>query len=306
MKINKAGIKHTLYALTLLFWSPFASVAGDIDYDQARWDPIHFKPAIDTATDEQCLACHKEVLEPAVKAESSAGVKASEALAWYQTLEVYEGEQETFHRRHMVTPLANRLMKLQCTTCHQGNNPREETPVPSSSEDAGFTMRKMVNPETTCLKCHGQHNYKIMNLPGPWEETRDAMGNSCMTCHVAFRTVRHQVTYLNTAEIEKAGQENADFCYGCHGGRSWYRISYPYPRHAWPNMAPDTPDWAKDRPTESEARFRLPSEPKPADKKPADDKPAEKKAADDKAADKKPADDKPADKAADKSKADKG
>ena len=34
-------------------------------------------------------------------------------------------------------------------------------------------------------------------------------------------------------------------------------ISYPYPRHAWPGMPPEVPDWAKDRPTESEARFRL-------------------------------------------------
>ena len=82
-------------------------------------------------------------------------------------------------------------------------------------------------------------------------------GNSCLTCHSAIRTKRHQVTYLKPEAIEAAGQKNADVCYGCHGGRSWYRINYPYPRHAWEGMSPETPDWAKDRPTESEERFRL-------------------------------------------------
>ena len=65
------------------------------------------------------------------------------------------------------------------------------------------------------------------------------------------------MTYLKSEAIEAAGQKTADVCYGCHGGRSWYRINYPYPRHAWEGMSPETPDWAKDRPTESEERFRL-------------------------------------------------
>ncbi len=191
-------------------------------------------------------------------------------------------------------------MNLRCNTCHEGNDPREEAPIPPTDKDAGFTLRKMVNPETTCLKCHSQHNYKVMNLPGPWEDTREAMGNSCVGCHAAFRTTRHQVNYLNAEEIEKAGQENADACYGCHGGRSWYRIAYPYPRHAWPNMTPETPDWAKDRPTESEPRFQLKpaADKKAADKQAvaADKKPAEQPAA----ADKKPVEKQPAPAAADK------
>ena len=61
------------------------------------------------------------------------------------------------------------------------------------------------------------------------------------------------------AAVEAAGQKNGDVCYGCHGGRAWYRIAYPYPRHAWEGMAPEIPDWAKARPTESEARFRISS-----------------------------------------------
>lgn len=254
-------MKKTLLSLLLIGFGLTAAVAGDPsqDYEKARWNPLHFKPAIDTATDEQCLACHKEILENSVKAQSPAGVLADESLAWYQTLEVYSGPQETFHRRHLVTPLAKELMNLKCNTCHQGNDPREESDVPATPDNQppAFNLRKMVNTETTCLKCHGQFNYQVMGLQGPWHEVGESMGNNCLTCHTAFRTNRHQVNYLNAANIEKAGQANADSCYGCHGGRAWYRISYPYPRHAWEGMPKEIPDWAKNRPTESEARFKL-------------------------------------------------
>lgn len=234
---------------------------GGQDHLRAIYDPIHFKPAIDTATDAQCLACHREVLDDKVRERSPAGIKASTSKAWYQQLSTYTGEQDTFHRRHLVTPMAKELMNLRCTTCHQGNDPREEAPGSSAtampqSTDA-FTLRKQVNPETTCLKCHGQMNIQVMGLPSPWHESKDMFGNSCLTCHAAIRTKRHQVNYLKADAIEAAGAKNADTCYGCHGGRSWYRIAYPYPRHAWDGMAPEVPEWAKDRPTESEARFRM-------------------------------------------------
>lgn len=232
------------------------------DHLRATYDPVHFKPAIDKATDAQCLACHREVLEDKVRETSPAGIKAANSKAWYQQMSTYAGEQDTFHRRHLLTPMAKELMNLSCTTCHQGSDPREEAPGSSAtgmpqSTDA-FTLRKQVNPETTCLKCHGQMNIQVMGLPSPWHESKEMFGNSCLTCHAAIRTKRHQVTYLKAEAIEAAGAKNADTCYGCHGGRSWYRISYPYPRHAWEGMAPEVPDWAKGRPTESEARFLLP------------------------------------------------
>ena len=107
------------------------------DYERARWDAIHFKPAIDRASNEQCLNCHQEILERRVLKQSPAGVKASDTLAWYQTLDSYEGEQDTFHRRHLVSPLSTRLMNLKCNTCHQGHDPREEAPVPATENDAG-------------------------------------------------------------------------------------------------------------------------------------------------------------------------
>ena len=238
----------------------YGKLAGQ-DHLRATYDPIHFKPAIDTATDAQCLACHREVLDDKVRERSPAGISAAASKAWYQQLSTYTGEQDTFHRRHLVTPMAKELMNLRCTTCHQGNDPREEAPGSSAtampqSTDA-FTLRKQVNPETTCLKCHGQMNIQVMGLPSPWHESKGMFGNSCLTCHAAIRTTRHQVNYLKAEAIEAAGARNADTCYGCHGGRSWYRIAYPYPRHAWDGMAPEVPDWAKDRPTESEARFRM-------------------------------------------------
>ena len=233
-------------------------------YHAARWDPIHFKPAIDKASDADCLACHKEIVERKPREMSPAGVKASDTLAWYQTLDTYSGNQESFHWRHIESPFAKKVMNLSCNFCHQGNDPREESPGPHlvGAEAGSFTLRKMVNPKTTCLRCHGQYDYEIMST-GPWQEFRadledEETPNGCLTCHEElFRTVRHQVTYLNADAIEEAAKTSSDVCFGCHGGRSWYRISYPYPRHAWPDMdEEEVPDWAKDRPTESEERFR--------------------------------------------------
>lgn len=225
-------------------------------YHAAKWDPIHFKPAIDKATDQQCLACHAEVLKPSARKTSPAGVEASAVKAWYQQTSTYQGEQDTFHRRHLETPLAKQLMTMRCTTCHQGNDPRDETAGTSASnQNAELTMRKMASPEGTCLKCHGQMNWQVMGLPGPWAQSKASFQNNCMLCHTGIRTNRHNVNYLNAKGIEEAGKTNGDVCFGCHGGRSWYRTHYPYPRHTWPGMATEVPDWAKDRPTESEVRF---------------------------------------------------
>ena len=233
---------------------------------RATYDPLHFKPAIASASNEQCLACHREVLEDRVRPVSPAGVKAQDTLAWYQRTSTYKGEQDTFHRRHLATPMAKELMNLQCNTCHEGHDPREEAPGSSatgaSQDDTGFTLRKQVNPETTCLKCHGQFpGWELMRLPGTWDETKHYFQNDCLACHSSTRTNRHQVNYLKADAIEAAAtatKENgngADVCLCCHGARAWYRIAYPYARNPWPEMPEGTPDWAKDRPTKSESRF---------------------------------------------------
>ena len=239
--------------------APVASqaVTQPASYHAAKYDPIHFKPAIDKATDQQCLACHAEVLKPSVRKASPAGIEAANAKAWYQQTSTYQGEQETFHRRHMETALAKQLMRMRCTTCHEGNDPREEAPGSSATDFGHQTLRKMVNPETTCLKCHGKMNFEVMGLPGPWEQSKATFQNNCLLCHSNIRTNRHNVNYLNAKAIEElaAKPNGGDTCYGCHGGRSWYRTHYPYPRHAWPGMDPTVPDWAKNRLTESEVRF---------------------------------------------------
>jgi hypothetical protein len=243
------------------------------DLIRATYDPLHFKPAIASATNDQCLACHREVLEDRVRPISPAGVKASDTKAWYQLTSTYSGEQDTFHRRHLVTPIAREWMNLQCNTCHEGHDPREEAPGASatgpSQDERGFTLRKQTNPETSCLKCHGQMPaQEVMGLPGTWHEVKDLFKNDCLTCHAAIRTNRHQVSYLKAGAIEAAamaGRDSntgGDVCLGCHGGRAWYRIAYPYARNAWPEMPEGMPDWAKDRPTQSESRF-LKIEPKP-------------------------------------------
>lgn len=234
------------------------SMADDmkISYQAARWDARHFKPLIERTSDAECLQCHAEVLAPSTRATSPAGLRADQALAWYQTLDTYAGAQDTLHRRHLSSPLAQRLMSMRCNTCHQGHDPRDEAPAASATAQAGgYTLRKQVDPKT-CLMCHGQFNWEVMGLPGSWREHGESFGNNCLTCHAGIRTTRHQVNFLKPEAIEAAGQESGDACFGCHGGRAWYRINYPYPRHAWEGMDKDTPDWAKGRPTESEARFR--------------------------------------------------
>src|SRR6516165_7213716 len=130
------------------------------DYSAAVWDNIHFPPAIDKATDQQCLACHQEVLDTNVRSQTPAGVEADDVLGWYQTLDTYAGQQETFHRRHLVTPYAKEVMSLSCNFCHRGQDPRENAPgssatVAPAGSDAGFTLRKNMDPSHTCLRCHG-------------------------------------------------------------------------------------------------------------------------------------------------------
>jgi hypothetical protein len=235
-------------------------------YQTARYDPIHFKPEIFKASDAQCLACHSEVLESSMRKTSIAGLETVSAKAWYQQFSTYQGEQDTFHRRHLVTPYAKQVMNLHCNTCHQGSDPKDQVSGTSATTQGDLTMRKTVVPETTCLKCHGQMNWPVMGLTGPWADFKEAFQNNCVTaCHSFQRTVRHQVNYLNAKVIEElaAKPNGADVCLGCHGGRSWYRVVYPYPRHAWPNMPTETPVWAVKRPTQSEARFRLAIAPVP-------------------------------------------
>lgn len=251
------------------------AAAAANDYERARYDPIHFKPAIDAAKDEACLVCHSEIGKAKPRAASPAGVKADQTEAWYQTLDTYAGKQEDFHWRHIQSPLAKQVMNLRCNFCHQGNDVREEaannshaslnTRTDWAKNAPAFTLRKMVNPSETCLRCHGNFPAENMGLSGTWPENREGLENAetpngCLTCHAEqFRTNRHQVTYLNAKAIEDLAKKGSDVCYGCHGGRQWYRIDYPYPRHDWPGMPTDVPDWAKDRPKQSDARFALPA-----------------------------------------------
>lgn len=252
--MSKAVLLAMLFALAGAAAQADTQPLQGLTYEQARWHPLHFRPASETATDEQCLACHAEVLEKSVRSESPAGVKSSEVLAWYETLDTYEGEEDTFHRRHLVTDYAKQVMDLKCNTCHLGNDPREETAMSHAGGDPTLTQRKHVDPNV-CLLCHGQFPYPNMGVPGPWLEYGHAFQNNCLLCHVTFRTNRHNVNYLKPQAIEALAKEKEDVCFGCHGGRPWYRMSYPYPRHPWPGMSEVIPEWAKGRPSSSEARF---------------------------------------------------
>jgi cytochrome c2 len=184
--------------------------------------------------------------------ETPAGVKTEDTLAWYQTVDTYEGEQQTFHWRHLVSDAAQALMNLKCNTCHQGHNGNKEVSSNSHERYRQSAMLKEVDPEI-CLMYHGAFDFKLMlGMAKPWEESRDVFNNNCMVCHTLFRTNAHDVNYLNKEVIEQAGIEDGEVCYG---GRSWYRIPYPYARNPWPGMPLIVPDWAKDRPTASQPRF---------------------------------------------------
>jgi len=245
----------------------------DMDYERARYHPLHIPPMINQASNEECLVCHSEIMTHKPRNASPAGVPASDTIAWYQTLATYEGPQETFHYRHLQSDYAKSVMNLQCNFCHKGNDPREESPdmMPfraaySAAPAPEFTLRKMVNPSTTCLRCHGAFPYEHMDgVDANWPEARldledEDTPNGCLVCHgeYGFRTNRHNVTYLNAHNIEDLATASSDTCYGCHGGRQWYRISYPYPRHPWPDMDTETPDWALARPTASDPEYQRP------------------------------------------------
>ncbi|MET0083449.1 MAG: hypothetical protein ABW079_10550 [Sedimenticola sp.] len=254
MKIRKPVLLVSLAIVCLCIFQGMAMASGD--YLSARWNPIHFKPDIDKANDAQCLSCHQEVLQRGIRQVSPSGFQADTASAWYQALETYSGAQDTFHRRHLVTPEAKRLMNFRCNTCHQGHDPKDEASGTTDDGQKGLTLRKTVDPDI-CLMCHGKFDYTVMaGLSGDWIDIRDTFKNDCVTCHKEFRTVRHQLNFLNKEEIEKAGEENSDSCYGCHGGRAWYAIAYPYVRTPWLERMPEIdPEWASSRPSAYDSRF---------------------------------------------------
>lgn len=208
-----------------LFFLFFLSCNGEPDYRGARLHPIHFRPQIQTSGDGECLQCHSEILKNSVLERTPSGLSGKELRSWYQNTSTYEGGQSTFHVRHLTGPLAKRILNFQCKDCHLGSDPFNEADVPKKGD---FTLRKSVNVQETCLKCHGTFPYEKMNLSGNWESVKESVGGNCLVCHSGIRTDRHNADYLQKEEIEKAAKENPDVCYGCHGGRAWYRISYDY------------------------------------------------------------------------------
>lgn len=224
--------------VSLLSVTVKAETSDPVNYDVARWNEIHFSPAIEQADNEDCLACHSDILDRTVRDVSPAGFSAGDSFAWYQTLSTYTGSQDTFHNRHLGGEFASQVMDLKCTTCHNGNDPREEASISSANGQADLTMRKQVDPYV-CLMCHGVDNYKIMGMPGPWFENRNTFQNNCLLCHAGIRLERHKgVSFLKAEEIEALGKENADVCYGCHGGRAWYATNFPYLGKKWPGHGP--------------------------------------------------------------------
>ena len=84
-----------------------------MDYEAARFHPLHFPPESLTASNEECLVCHAEILTHRPGEESLAGVPRSASIAWYQTLDTFSGGQESFHHRHVLSDFAQLTMNLR-------------------------------------------------------------------------------------------------------------------------------------------------------------------------------------------------
>ena len=53
--MSKANLVAILFALTGMSVQADIQTVQGLTYEQARWHPLHFKPASETASDEQCL-----------------------------------------------------------------------------------------------------------------------------------------------------------------------------------------------------------------------------------------------------------
>lgn len=173
--------------------------------------------------DGRCRVCHGHLLEHEPRASSPAGLGAAEAGAWYQRLDTYAGAQATFHWRHRKSPYAEKVMRMQCQTCHAGRDPREPA---LRKDDPHFptALRKRVNP-TLCLNCHGRFPDHSAAFRGSWTQARGEFAGNCLVCHQADAARRHRSPLLERAAIERLGARSGDVCYGCHGGRAWYAVS---------------------------------------------------------------------------------
>lgn len=194
------------------------------DPRKAQWNDVHFPPQVDQVPDQTCASCHRALLTQAVREASPAGLSRDDAAAWYQSLNTYAGPQLTFHERHLTAPYAREVLRMACRDCHRGHDPRERAVIPDSPERP-LALRKRVHPGI-CLRCHGQFPDHQPLLGNDWRAERADFDNDCRVCHAADRARRHTSPWLDAARIESLAIGNGDVCYGCHGGRAWYRVAY--------------------------------------------------------------------------------
>jgi hypothetical protein len=188
----------------------------------ARRTPVHFPPLASRTDDSVCLACHWDQIFESPRVAAPAGLLREDAGAWYQELSTYAGRQESFHWRHYSGDYARDVLRLRCNTCHHGHDPLEQAALSESGETVA--LRKRVNP-MLCLKCHGRFPDHDPLITLPWEEARRDFDGNCLVCHAADAARRHQARFLARERIERRAAESSDVCYGCHGGRAWYRVS---------------------------------------------------------------------------------
>jgi hypothetical protein len=180
---------------------------------RASYSPLHFKPAIDTATDAQCLACHKEVLEDKPRVASPAGVRAADSIAWYQRTSTYSGEQDSFPSPAPGDADGAGLDEPALHHLPSGPGPARgsagllgDGDAPDRSPASPCASRSIRKPPASSATASFRPR-RSWACPARGPRSRTCSRTTAWRCHAAIRTNRHQVSYLNADAIEAAARE---------------------------------------------------------------------------------------------------
>jgi hypothetical protein len=213
-----------LFGAALLVVGGTSVAEVDPEYERHRrlWERSHFPPGEDSL-DGRCLGCHADVLEQAPRRAMPAGALPEGLLPPYQRLATYDGGQASFHWRHRRSSYAQSVMRMRCQSCHRGRDPRLPE-VHRHEREFPVALRKRVHPNL-CVNCHGRFPDHRAAFDGDWPAVRQRFDGNCLVCHEGDSARRHHNPLLDREAVEAQARDSGDVCYGCHGGRAWYRVS---------------------------------------------------------------------------------
>lgn len=96
-------------------------------------------------------------------------------------MSTYQGAQDTFHRRHLTTEYATKVMQMRCTTCHEGSPRATKPPTrPPTTRTVALTLQNG-QPRDFLSQVPREDDHEIMGLPGPWNEVKARVYCSLIT-----------------------------------------------------------------------------------------------------------------------------